>query len=165
VQFRFRHRSFQPQQQAVIELGRIIDPIGVGNKRIEQRADLQKLMPIAARSGQPRHLNPENQPDIAEADFRHQSLKTKPPLDAGTGTAQIVIDHDNSLPRPAEMERPIDQRILQPCRFLVTLDLLNRGLTDVNNCQTFTMAAKDLLGHARKRPWHEIPVCHHRLSP
>ena len=95
-------------------MGRIIDPIGVGNKRIEQRADLQKLVPVAARSGRTRHLHPKNQPDIAKADFRHQPLKTKPSFDAGTGAAKIVIDHDNRLPRPAEMEGAINQGVLQP---------------------------------------------------
>ncbi len=52
MQFSFRHRAFQPKQQAVVEIGRIIDPIGVSNQRIEQRADLQKLVPVPARSGQ-----------------------------------------------------------------------------------------------------------------
>ena len=68
----------------------------------------------------------------------------------GTRTAKIVIDHHNALPRPAEMEGAIDQSVLQPCQFLVTLDLLNRRLTDVDNRQTFTMPPKDLLGQAAR---------------
>jgi hypothetical protein len=122
-------------------------------------------MPVPVRSGQARHLHPENQPNITEADFRHQALKTKPSLDAGTGTAKVVIDHDYGLPRPAETEGAIDQSVLQPCRFLVTLDLLNRRLADVDHRQAFTMAPKDLLGQATRRKRRELPVYHHRLSP
>jgi hypothetical protein len=71
VQFRFRHRPLQPEQQPIIEVGRIIDPIDIGDKRVEQRADLQKLMPVPVRSGQARHLHAEHQPNTAEADFGH----------------------------------------------------------------------------------------------
>jgi hypothetical protein len=69
----------------------------------------------------------------------------------------------------AQTVRPVGAKL-----HLIALELLadvgrdpigrKHGLTDVNNCQTFTMAAILLLGHARERPWHEIPVCHHRLS-
>jgi len=117
------------------------------------------------RSGQARHLHPENQPDTAEADLRHQALKAKPAFDGGTRAAKIVIDHHNGLPRPAEMKGAIDQSVLQPCRLPGTFDLLNRRLPDVDDCQAFTMPPKDFLGQAAERPRHEIPIRHHRLSP
>ena len=43
------------------------------------------------------------------------------------------------------MKGAIDQSILQSGRFLMTLDLLNRRLTDVDNRQTFTMPPDDLV--------------------
>ena len=55
-----------------------------------------------------------------------EPLKAEPPFDRGARTAKIVIDHDDRLARPAELEGAIDQPILQPRRFLVALDLLNR---------------------------------------
>ena len=47
----------------------------------------------------------------------------------------------------------------------MTFDLLNRRLTDVDNRQTLTMPPKDFLRKTAGRPWREIPLCHHRLSP
>jgi hypothetical protein len=41
VQFCLRHRSFEPQQQTIIVVGRIIYSIGIGYQRIEKRTDLQ----------------------------------------------------------------------------------------------------------------------------
>jgi hypothetical protein len=34
----FRHRSFQTQKEAIVVVGRIIHPVGVGDQRVEQRA-------------------------------------------------------------------------------------------------------------------------------
>ena len=75
MQFGFRHRPFQAQQQTIVVIGRIIHPIGIGDQRIEQRADFQKLMPIAAGARQSRHLDAEHKADIAEANFGDQPLK------------------------------------------------------------------------------------------
>jgi hypothetical protein len=41
VQFCLRHRSFEPQQQTIIVVGRIIYPIGIGDQRIEKSTDFQ----------------------------------------------------------------------------------------------------------------------------
>ena len=63
---------------------------------------------------------------MAEAHFRHQPLEAEPPFDGAAGSAEIVVDGDDRLSRPAEMERPVDQRILELGRFLVALNLLRR---------------------------------------
>ena len=52
MQFGFRHRSLQAEQQTVIVVRRIIHPIDVGDERIEQRANLKQLMPVPARPRQ-----------------------------------------------------------------------------------------------------------------
>ena len=75
MQFGFGHRPFQAQQQTIVVMGWIIHPIGVGDQRIEQRADFQKLMPIKAR--QSRHLDAEHETDIAEPDFGDEPLKVQ----------------------------------------------------------------------------------------
>ena len=46
VQLGFAHSSLQPEQQAIIELGRIIDTVFVQNERIGEGTDLQQPMPI-----------------------------------------------------------------------------------------------------------------------
>ena len=80
-------------------MGWIIHPIGVGDQRIEQRADFQKLMPIAAGARQSRHLDAEHETDIAKADFGDEPLKAQAALDAGPGAPEIVVD-DDDLFRP-----------------------------------------------------------------
>ena len=48
VEFRFRHRPLETEQQTIIVVGGIIHAIGIGNQRVEEGADLQHLMPVPA---------------------------------------------------------------------------------------------------------------------
>ena len=47
MQLRFAHRPLEPEQQAVVEVGRVVEPVFVKNERFAQRADLQQAMPVA----------------------------------------------------------------------------------------------------------------------
>jgi hypothetical protein len=40
------HRALQPEQQPVVEVGRRIDAVGVGDQGGGQRAQVQQLMPV-----------------------------------------------------------------------------------------------------------------------
>jgi hypothetical protein len=158
VELRFRHRSLQTEQQAIIVVRRIIYAIDIGDQRVEQRAYLQQLMPVPARSRQPGHLDAQNQTDMAQAHFRHQPLEAEPSFDGAAGSAEIVVDGDDGLSRPTEMERPIDQRILEFGRFRVALNLLRRRLPDVDDRQSLLMLSRDLLGREAGPTRQEIPV-------
>jgi hypothetical protein len=93
---------------------RIIHPISIGDQRIEQRADFQKLTPIAAGARQFRHLDAEHETDIAEANFGDEPLKAKASLDAGPGAPEIIVDDDDLFRPPAVKRRLIGERALQP---------------------------------------------------
>jgi hypothetical protein len=63
----------------------------------DQAAELQQCVPIAAVAGQPRGLDRDHGADPALADGGEQLLEAWPGH-AGTGAAEIVIDHLNGLP-------------------------------------------------------------------
>ena len=83
-----------------------------------------QLMPVPTRSGQPRHLNAENDSDIAKSDLSHQPLKSKATLDRRTRQSEIVVDDDNTVALPSQIYSQIDECILQTRRLLVTFELL-----------------------------------------
>jgi hypothetical protein len=85
-------------------------------------------------------------------------------VDPSVTSDQTVNAHD-ALPRPADIKGAIDQSVLQAGRFLLTFDLLNCRLTDVDNGRPFMMPPKDFLGQGRPAAGHQIGVRHHRLSP
>src|SRR6266568_4238566 len=100
---------------------------------------------------------------MAETNLRDQSLEAKAPFDRRPGPPKIIIDDDDHLARPTEAERPVHQRVLQSCRFLVALDLLHRRLPDVDNRQPFAMSPRDLLRQQAAQTRHQAPV--HHLPP
>ena len=128
MQLCLAHRAFETQQKAVVEVARVVDAIGVGDEGVEQGADLEQLVPIAAGAGEPRHLDAEDQPDMAEANLGHQTLEAGPVGGGRPRAAEIVVDHQHLPARPAELAGAFDKRVLQPDRLAVLLDLTWRRL-------------------------------------
>ena len=67
MQFGFGHGSFQAKEQAIIVLHRVVNAIQVSNQRVEERAQLQELMPILVGARQARYLHPKDHPDVIQA--------------------------------------------------------------------------------------------------
>jgi hypothetical protein len=55
VQLGLADRALQSQQQAVIVIGRVVDPVRIPQQGPRQGAQLQKLMLFPAAARQPRH--------------------------------------------------------------------------------------------------------------
>ena len=68
----------RPQQQPVIEVGRIIEPILVADQRRGHGADLQQPVPVGVVAGQPGDLQTQHDPGPAHADVGDQTLKSFP---------------------------------------------------------------------------------------
>src|SRR5262245_925288 len=56
VQFELTHRALEPQQQPVIEQARVIDAVGIYDKRPHQAAQFNEVMPITPIARQARSL-------------------------------------------------------------------------------------------------------------
>jgi len=121
-------------------------------------------MPVAAGARQTRHLDAEHQPDIAKADLGDKPLKAQSALDAGARAAEIVVDDDDPLSYPAKLRRPIRERVLELCGLLMALNLLHRGLADINDRQTLLVAAENLVVDQAVASLNETRV-RHRASP
>ncbi len=78
VQLGLAHRALQAEHQPVVEVGRVIDAVGVGDQRVGHRAQIQQLIPVAVVAGQPGHLDTEDDPDPAQADVGDQILEPLP---------------------------------------------------------------------------------------
>ncbi len=101
---------------------------------------------------------------MAETDLCHQTLEAGTALDRGTRPPQIIVDHHDRCAVPAKLQRPIHQSILQPRRFLVSLNLLKRGLANVDYRHPLPMPTVDLVRHhavGRRTP----NLAHHDWTP
>ena len=78
MQLELAHRALQPQQKAIVVPVRIVDPVRIGQQRPGQRAQLDQLVPVLARAGQPRHLQPQHQANMPHRDLRDQPREPRP---------------------------------------------------------------------------------------
>jgi hypothetical protein len=72
------HRALEAQQEAVVEVTRGIDAVGVSDQRACQRAQIQQPVPVRRRARQSRGLQRQDQPKMTETDLRDQLTETQP---------------------------------------------------------------------------------------
>src|SRR5262249_61922005 len=68
-----------------------------------------------------------------EGDLGQPSLESGPPLDRLAALAQVVVDGDDPVARPAQSNSPVSKGVLAGGGFQVLEDLLRGGLADVDN--------------------------------
>jgi hypothetical protein len=90
---------------------------------------------------------------VVETDFSEQSLKAQSSFGRGPALALIVVDDENSVRRPTELDGPIDEPVLAVGGFLVLGDLLGGGLADVDDGQPVEMPGLDLGGAEQAGRW------------
>jgi hypothetical protein len=88
---------------------------------------------------------------VIQGDFRKQPLKAEPVIGRGCALTLMLVDDENPLARPAELNDPVDQSVLAVGGIPVLGDLLRGGLADVNNRQSVEMPGLGSSGKARGR--------------
>ena len=144
VQLSLAHRAFETEQEAIVEAGRIIDAVFIENERRRQRAQFYEAMPIRRVARQPRDFQAHDDAGLAERHLAHELLKAVACGAAGTGLAEIAIDHANALDRPACRNRARTQRILALRALAVFGDLPQCGLADIQVRIALEMVGRDL---------------------
>ena len=132
VQLGLAHRALQPEHEPVVVQPRVIDPVGVGDQRVGQRAQIQQPVPVGVAPRQPRDLDPEHDPDPPEPDLGDQPLEAVAPVGALGRPALVLVDHDHLRGVPAERDRPLDQLVLALAALGVALDLRHRRLAHIH---------------------------------
>ena len=100
MQFGFAHRALQPEQKAVVEVGRVVNSIFIEDERIAERADLQQPMPVGAVPRQPGNLQAEHDARLSQTHLGYQLLEAFAIDGRGTGLPQIAVDDNDPLEGP-----------------------------------------------------------------
>jgi len=154
VQLGPRHRPLQPEQQAIVEVARRVDPVLVGDQRPGEGAEVEQLVPVGRGAGKPRNLKREDHADLAEPDLGDQLLEAEAALARCARAASVLVDDGDRLGRPVERERPLAQGVLARLRFQVALELRGRRLAHVDDRPPPPMLLADL-GLAHRAPPRE----------
>jgi hypothetical protein len=77
-----------------------------------EAADLQQMMPVATGSGEPAHLQAQDQPDVVHADLGQQAPEAQPGVGGAAALPEVLVDDEDVLRRPAEGPGVVGQGIL-----------------------------------------------------
>jgi hypothetical protein len=110
------------------------------------------LIPVARAGRQTPDLDAKDDPDMIQADFGHQALKAGTALCTRSRATQTLVDDQYLIGRPAQLNRPIFRRILQACRCLEALDLLQCRLAHLDHRESLKVRRLDLPGDRARRP-------------
>jgi hypothetical protein len=124
MQLRLAHRALEPQQQPIIKLAAIIDPVLVEDERIRQRADLQQPMPVGRVPSETGDLQSHDDADAAESDVGDEALKAVALCGRRAGEAEIFIDDHDLLCGPPEDLRASLEIVLSGRALAILLHLL-----------------------------------------
>lgn len=81
---------------------------------------------------------------MVEADLGNQPLQAGPVHQAGRRLPQVLIDHQDPGSRPAQIDGPLRESVLQPGRFRVVENLLRGRLTNIDDREPVQMPRLDL---------------------
>ena len=163
VQLGLGHRSLKAQHEAVVIAARMVDAVGVGDQGVGQRAQIQQLIPVGVGAGQPRALQRQHDPGLAQPDIGDQLRKPRPARRRGTGPAQVLIDHHHLVRRPAQQDRPLPQIVLAGQALSVGTHLQQRGLAHIHIRVPGPVRRSDLL--PRDQQHRALRQVSHRSPP
>src|SRR5262245_45211679 len=103
MQLRLAHRSFQAEQQTVVEQGRMIDAVGIPDQRVGETGEVDEAVPIGVVAGEPRHLETEHEPNMGERNLSSETREAGSCNRTGAGKAEVLVDDENAILGPAEI--------------------------------------------------------------
>src|SRR5262249_6910837 len=107
------HRSLEPEQEPVVVVAGIVEPILVGQERLKDRTQLQELVPVLARPCKTAHLDSQNEAHVIEAYLGEEPLETEPAFDRLATPTLVLIDDEHPVCRPAQGHRATPQVVLE----------------------------------------------------
>jgi len=111
-QFDLAHGPLQAQDETVVGVVGIIQPVLVGQERPEDGTDLQEMIPVLGRAREPAQLQPQDQADMIHRDLGEEPLEAKPLLGGPAAPALILVDGQDPILRPTEGRGVVRQGIL-----------------------------------------------------
>ena len=75
VQLGLRELTLDPEDQLIVEIPEVVDPIGVDHQRVGQPAVLKQPLRLRRGARQPRDLQAEDRADLTQANARDQLLE------------------------------------------------------------------------------------------
>lgn len=164
VAFRFAHHPPQPQPQAIIVVGRLIETIRLGQQGPQEGPEFESWGPVVVGASHATHLTSQHQPHMVQTDLGQHALNASARHHTLAALALIFINDDHALTRPSPGDCTGHSGIW-PCRGLDMLDdVVRMGLAHLHERQASHVMGVEL-GRQPSGP-HRLPrVLSHRAPP
>ena len=145
VQLGLGELPLDAQDELIVEIPEVVDPVGVDHQRVGQPAVLKQPLRLGAGARQPRDLKPEDRADLTQAHAADQLLVGLARVHVAARDAQIAVDRHDPLRLPAELDRLLRQPVLALGRAEVLAHLPGRRLPEIDHRQALQVLTLDLL--------------------
>src|SRR5918996_1277464 len=164
VQLGLAHRALETQHQPVVEAGRVVDAIGVGDQRVGDTGQVQQPIPVGVGAGQPRHLQAEHDPYTTKGDVGGDSSEARACGAGRARDAKVLVDHLDGSARPAQLDGSFHERVLAVRGPRLAFGLAGCGLAHVDHRGPPEVGGADL-GVPGHRPRVVGRISHRRVPP
>ena len=146
VQFGLGHGAFEPEDQAVVEQGGVVDAIGIGEQGVGDATQVEEAIPVRVVARQARDLEAHHDAHLEEGDIGGELGEAGALGDAVGRDAEILVEDRDLVSRPAEVDGALDQGVLPLGRLAVVDDLRGTRLPNVDHGGALRVRRFDLRG-------------------
>ena len=104
--------SLQAQDETVVGVVGVIEPVLVGQERPEDGTDFQEMIPILGRAREPAQFEPQDQADVVQGELGEEALETEPLPGGPAAAALVLVDDQDPILRPTEGRGVVRQGVL-----------------------------------------------------
>ena len=172
VELGFRHRALQFQEELVVLVVRIVDPLLVDHRHAGHAAERQEPPPVLRGTRQARDIERQHRAGLAVRDRPGQAGEPGPPVERRPTAGLVLVDNLDRLRGPAERDRPLSEVVLHHRRLVMVQHLRHGGLPHVDERPSGQLRGLDRASHRRprfgrasRRPARDGPVCSTRGGP
>src|SRR5882762_6992982 len=123
--------ALHPEKKPIIGSARVVNPIQVDHSRLDQAAEFQQMVPVAAVTSEPRGVEAQHSANLSGTEPCNQPFEAGPRHHPAGGAAEIVIDHLDVAEAP--LPRDIDEVVLPPLALEIGLDLCLGRLPNIDH--------------------------------
>ena len=165
VELRFAHRALEAEDEPVVVVPGVIEPVGIGDQGVGEGAQVQQVIPVGVVAGEAGHLDPQDDPDLAQPDGGDQGLEAAAGRGIRARAAQVLVDHADGLRRPPHRRRSLRQLVLAGKALGVMVHLGHGRLAHVHPRRPAQVHRADLAGQLthrrppgppRRHPWRSV---------
>ena len=109
----------RPEDQAVVEQGGVVDPVGVGEQGIGDAAQVEEAIPVRVIARQARDFEADHEAHLEEGHIGGELGEAGALGDAVGGDAEILVEDRDLFSPPAEVDGALDQGVLPLGRLAV----------------------------------------------